>query len=80
MTSIAKASMTRLCGALIEAHLKIEFTLVGAQLLFSKDSFIFVSHFWTKTWSGVLWVQLCLKIDRNFSEETHTKKKKKEKN
>lgn len=51
MACVAKATMAGLGGALIIAHLKIEFGVVGTELLFREGSFILFRHLRSKMWA-----------------------------
>lgn len=58
VTGVSHATVTRLGCSLVEAHLQVQFSFVGAQLLFGESAFVLVCHFWAESWSSEFWVLL----------------------
>lgn len=60
MTCVAHSAMARLRGTLVEAHLQVNLSLTGAQLLLGKRALILISHLRAECRSGVLGMLLGL--------------------
>jgi len=60
VTGVAEATMSGLGGALVEAHLQVELTLVGAQLLLGEGALVLVGHLGAQGGAGELGVLLRL--------------------
>lgn len=59
MTRVSEATVSGLGGALVEAHLEVEFAFMSAQLFLGEGSLVLVSHFGSESGSSELWVLLC---------------------
>jgi hypothetical protein len=64
VSRVTEATVASLRCALVEAHLQVEFTLVGAQLFFCECAFVLLSHLGAKSWASVLWVLLSESSER----------------
>jgi len=60
VTGVAEATVSGLGGALVEAHLQVELTLVGAQLLLGEGALVLVGHLGAQGGAGELGVLLRL--------------------
>lgn len=61
MAGVSEATDAGLGSSLVEAHLKVEFSVVGPELLLCEGTLVFVGHFRAKLGSSELWVLLRLK-------------------
>lgn len=52
MARVAEATVSRLRGALVEAHLQIELTLMGTQLLLGEGALVLVGHLGSQSGSS----------------------------
>lgn len=52
MARVAEATVSRLRGTLVEAHLQIELTLMGTQLLLGEGALVLVSHLGSQSGSS----------------------------
>lgn len=60
MTRVTEATVSRLRGTLVEAHLQVELTLVGTQLLLGEGALVLLGHLGSQSGASELGMLLRL--------------------
>lgn len=68
MAGVAEATVARLGSTLVEAHLQVELTLVGAQLLLGEGTLVLFGHLGSQSGASELGMLLRL-IERGRERE-----------
>jgi len=66
VAGVAHTTVSSLRGALVEAHLQVELTLVGTELLLGEAALVLVGHLGSQCGASVLGVLLRLRIGKKL--------------